>query len=95
MLGSTRVLNFHSVTTVSTGFWLLIAAVLVLSAGPWVFRFLRDSWHLFGQPGPGRELSQPEVADAWDDDRWLECSVNFGQTPGRTVVMRATVARPG
>ncbi len=44
VLGNTRVMNFHSVTTVSTGFWLLIAAVLVLSLGPWLVRFLRDSW---------------------------------------------------
>lgn len=48
VLGNTRVLNFHSVTSVSTGFWLLMAAVLALSLGPWLVRFLRDSWRNTG-----------------------------------------------
>ena len=49
VLGSTEVLNFHSVGTVSTGFWLLIAAAVLLTAGPWAVRFLRDSWNNTGK----------------------------------------------
>ncbi|MGD9934852.1 MAG: nitrous oxide reductase family maturation protein NosD [Dehalococcoidia bacterium] len=44
VLGNTRVLNFHSVTTVAPGFWLMVTAAALLLAGPPVFRWLRATW---------------------------------------------------
>lgn len=49
VLGTTRVMNFHSITRLSGGFWLLVAAVLLLALGPWVMRFMRDSWNNTGK----------------------------------------------
>lgn len=49
VLGNTRVLNFHSVTTVASGFWLMVAAAALLLAGPPVFRWLRSSWSNTGK----------------------------------------------
>ncbi len=44
VLGNTRVLNFHSVTTVAPGFWLMVAAAVILLAGTPVLRWLKASW---------------------------------------------------
>ena len=44
VLGNTRVLNFHSVTTVAPGFWLMVTAASLLLVGPSVFRWLRATW---------------------------------------------------
>ncbi|MCC6381684.1 MAG: nitrous oxide reductase family maturation protein NosD [Dehalococcoidia bacterium] len=44
VLGRTKVVNFHSETMVSTGFWLMVAAAIMITFGPWLIRFLRDSW---------------------------------------------------
>ncbi|HEY4669998.1 MAG TPA: nitrous oxide reductase family maturation protein NosD [Tepidiformaceae bacterium] len=49
VIGTTSVINFHSETMVTTGFWLMVAAALVITAGPTVARFLRDSWNNTGQ----------------------------------------------
>lgn len=49
VLGNTRVLNFHSVTTVAPGFWLMVAAAALLLAGPPAFRWLRSSWSNTGK----------------------------------------------
>ena len=49
VLGSTEVLNFHSVGTVSIGFWMFVAAALALTIGPWLARFVRDSWSNTGK----------------------------------------------
>lgn len=51
VLGTTRVMNFHSLTTVTGGFWLLVAAVVLLTLGPWTMRFLRDSWNNTARTG--------------------------------------------
>jgi nitrous oxidase accessory protein len=53
VLGPTRVLNFHSVGTVSIGFWLFVAAALVLTAGPWFVRFIKESWSNTGNTAGG------------------------------------------
>lgn len=50
VLGETEVLNFHSIGTVSIGFWLFVAAAAVLTVGPWVARFLKESWSNTGKP---------------------------------------------
>lgn len=52
VLGSTKVMNFHSEAMVSTGFWLMVAAALLLSAGPWLSRFLWESWNTTDAEGP-------------------------------------------
>jgi len=44
VLGRTKVVNFHSECMVSTGFWLMVAAALLVTIGPAVLRFLRASW---------------------------------------------------
>ena len=51
VLGTTKVMNFESVTRVNGGFWLLIAAVVLLALGPWLVRFVRDSWNNTGKAG--------------------------------------------
>jgi len=49
VLGTTRVINFHAETMVSWGFWLMVAAALVLMAGPWLVRFLHAAWMNTGE----------------------------------------------
>ena len=48
VLGRTKVVNFHSQTMVTWGFWCMIAAALLVTFGPWVVRFLRASWQNTG-----------------------------------------------
>lgn len=48
VIGTTKVVNFHSETMVSWGFWLMLAAALLVSFGPPLVRFLRDSWRNTG-----------------------------------------------
>jgi len=49
IIGTTKVINFHSETMVASGFWLMVAAALIVTAGPAVARFLRDSWNNTGK----------------------------------------------
>lgn len=49
VIGTTKVMNFHSVTSVTPGFWILVAAVVLLAVGPWLIRFVRDSWNNTGK----------------------------------------------
>ena len=49
VLGTTRVINFHTEAMVSWGFWLMVAAALVLVAGPWLIRFLYAAWMNTGE----------------------------------------------
>lgn len=49
VLGSTKVINFHTEAMVSWGFWLMVAAALVLVAGPWLARFLYAAWTNTGE----------------------------------------------
>lgn len=44
VIGRTKVVNFHSECMVSWGFWLMVAAAILVTFGPWTIRFLRDSW---------------------------------------------------
>lgn len=44
VLGGTKVVNFESETMVSIGFWLIVAAAVLVSFGPSVMRFLYASW---------------------------------------------------
>lgn len=45
VIGSTTVMNFDSDAMVASGFWLMVAAGLVLTVGPWLTRFLWESWN--------------------------------------------------
>lgn len=49
VLGSTKVMNFNSEAIVASGFWLMVAAGLMLAAGPWLIRFLWASWNNTGE----------------------------------------------
>jgi nitrous oxidase accessory protein len=44
VIGTTIVINFHTETMVAAGFWVMVAAGLVITVGPWAIRFVRDSW---------------------------------------------------
>lgn len=48
VLGGTKVVNFTSETMVATGFWLILLAALLITFGPWLIRFVRDSWRNTG-----------------------------------------------
>ncbi len=44
VLGGTKVVNFESETMVSSGYWLILGAALLVTFGPAVIRFLVASW---------------------------------------------------
>lgn len=49
VIGTTKVINFHSETMVTTGFWLMVIAAVLMTFGPTVIRFLREAWANTGQ----------------------------------------------
>jgi len=53
VLGGTTVVNFESQTMVAIGFWLIVAAALLLLAGPPLVRFLVASWQNTGEQNTG------------------------------------------
>ncbi len=58
VVGTTRVLNFENEAMVVDGFWLILTAALLISFGPWLFRFLVASWRNTGPVSPVTEVSQ-------------------------------------
>lgn len=44
VLGTTKVVNFHTETMVSWGWWLMLAGALLVTVGPWLTRFLHNAW---------------------------------------------------
>ncbi len=62
VVGTTRVMNFHSVTSVTLGFWLMIAAAMLVTIGPWLVRWLRDSWRNTGEAKQSRPTTIAAVA---------------------------------
>lgn len=50
VIGTTQVVNFRSEAMVGVGFWLIVVAALLITAGPSVFRFFKESWQNTGQP---------------------------------------------
>ncbi len=51
VLGTTNVMNFHSVARVALGFWLFVGAALFVTIGPSSWRWLRNAWKNTGRPG--------------------------------------------
>lgn len=51
VLGTTKVMNFHSVARVTLGFWLFVIAALFVTIGPSSWRWLRNSWKNTSRPG--------------------------------------------
>jgi nitrous oxidase accessory protein len=50
VLGTTHVVNFTTRTMVAWGFFTMVAAALLVTIGPQVARFLRNSWQNTGTP---------------------------------------------
>ncbi len=48
VIGTTNVINFNSEAGVATGFWLLVAAGVLVAVAPTVIKFLWDSWNNTG-----------------------------------------------
>lgn len=48
VIGTTQVVNFTSETMVAVGFWTMVSAALLVTVGPQVARFLRDTWQNTG-----------------------------------------------
>ena len=48
VIGTTTVVNFESTAMVASGFWAMVLAAALTTFGPWVIRFLRDSWNNTG-----------------------------------------------
>lgn len=61
VLGATKIVNFDSDAAVTAGFWMMIAAAMLVSVGPWAVRFVRDSWNNTGDAA-GRSTSSARVA---------------------------------
>jgi copper chaperone NosL len=49
VLGETDIINFHTEARVAEGFWLIVAAAVLVSAMPPVIRFLVASWQNTGE----------------------------------------------
>src|SRR5690606_18195176 len=49
VVGTTKVINFESQTMVSSGFWAMFVAALLVTLGPWFIRFIRESWANTGE----------------------------------------------
>ncbi|MCC7363356.1 MAG: nitrous oxide reductase family maturation protein NosD [Dehalococcoidia bacterium] len=110
VLGRTKVVNFHSECFVSWGFWLMIAAALVLTFGPFLVRFLRESWSNTGTTRPAAALgalvllfmagaagvvgANPSAASAAAPSQDLQAMVAAAE-PGATITVPAgTYAGP-
>lgn len=53
VVGTTKVINFESQTMVSSGFWAMFVAALLVTLGPWFIRFIRESWANTGETRVG------------------------------------------
>jgi nitrous oxidase accessory protein len=98
VVGTTQVINFHSETMVTTGFWLMLAAALVITIGPAVVRFLRNSWNNTGQAagvvaivisaGAASLLGTPSVSPAAASSISITAAI-AGASPGDTIIVPA------
>ena len=96
VVGSTEVMNFHTDTIVGIGFWLMTAAALLVTVGPSVVRFVRDSWRNTG-PAAGAvvlvlmtsiTLITPTPAEAAVPHASIAASIEAAR-PGDTVQIPA------
>jgi len=96
VVGSTEVMNFHTDTMVGIGFWVMTAAALLVTAGPSVIRFVRDSWQNTG-PAAGAAalvlvtsitLLTPAPTEAAGPDASIAASIEAA-SPGDTVQVPA------
>lgn len=62
VLGGTQVVNFVSETRVAAGFWLIVAAAVLVSLGPPVLRFLYASWTNTSDTPAGQSTTRPHPA---------------------------------
>ena len=49
VLGKTQVMNFHSVARPALGLWMFVLAALLVSVGPWCWRWLKKTWNNTGK----------------------------------------------
>lgn len=56
VLGGTQVINFHTDTMVGIGWWIMVAAGVIIAAGPSLIRFLATSWANTGATPPAAGL---------------------------------------
>lgn len=102
VLGPTRVVNFQSESMVQDGFWLMLAAALLVTFGPSVVRFVRDAWNNTGTPAAvaalilvllgGTSLATPRFAGAEATHGAIAAAI-AAATPGATVTIPAGVYR--
>ena len=98
VLGTTTVVNFHSETMVAIGFWVMIAAALLVTAGPWVLRFVLDSWSNTGKTAGAAvavlllagaaNAAMPGPAGAAPEQQSIAAAI-AAASPGATVVIPA------
>lgn len=89
VLGSTEIVQFHTQTMVQAGFWLMVAAALLVTVGPWLIRFLSESWKNTGTTAAilvavialASLHASPGAAEA--------------QSPGTTIAAAIAAAEPG
>ena len=96
VIGSTEVMNFHTDTMVGVGFWLMTVAALLVTIGPSVVRFVRDSWGNTGAATVaaalvvlvGVVLANPTTTDAAQPSASIAASIEAA-SPGDTVLIPA------
>lgn len=90
VLGSTEIVNFDSDAMVTGGFWLFILAALIITAGPWTVRFVRDSWKNTGTPAQIAVLGLSLLAGA----AFLSPRAALAETPPTSSIAAAVAAAP-
>jgi len=96
VVGTTEVMNFHTDTMVDIGFWLMTAAALLVTVGPSVVRFIRDSWRNTGAVAvatalvlvAGIILTNPTTIEAAQPGSSIAASIEAA-SPGDTVQIPA------
>lgn len=98
VVGTTEVMNFHTDTIVGIGFWLMTAAALLVTVGPPMIRFVRDSWMNTGAPVmavalvlvAGITLTNPATTEAAKPGASIAASIEAA-SPGDTVHIPAGI----
>lgn len=101
VVGTTNVIQFQSETMVAAGFWLMVVAALLVTAGPWLLRFVAESWKNTGGPTAAGAIVVLAVAGGVPTADAHQASVKAtsiaaaieAAAPGDTVVIPAGVYR--